>query len=115
MEKILFETEKEAIEFIEESGIIELSNCEDVLLKFKDNGYIKDSLIERAEEEYNKYKYKNKNFISRSDVDRCLKENEKLADILYSAIQYLKKKLECIKIPEFLPDEVVEVPEDEEK
>lgn len=90
MEKILFETEEEAENFLEENEI-DKSSMKNLI----ENDYIKESILEKAEKEYNNYKFEKRDrFHPRADLSQYLRKDKKLIDSLYQTIQYLKKKLE---------------------
>lgn len=95
MSKEFFETEKEAKDFIENNCI----DCQLVktIANLKNNGYIKQSIIEKAEEEFIAYKNESRNLSKRKDLIEYLVEDSQIIFTLFDAIQYLKDKITELK------------------
>jgi hypothetical protein len=92
---INFATEKEAKDFLK--TILGDVDVKETIEQWKLNGVILDTIVEKAEDEFDKYTTTPRNLSKYKKILEYLREDNTLIELLYNAIQYQKEEMENIE------------------
>ncbi len=93
---ITFLTEKEAKNFLK-NQIIGDVEMKETIAKWKTENIILDSIVDKAEEEFDKYSNETRNLSKYKKVLKYLEEDNDLIELFYNTIQYQKNENQELK------------------